>query len=104
MLLRGLLGGVPFRHVRVMARLREVSLSEIKASGYKAGAHIFRMVFGDRDSVAEPGLPLGTSGNWWTVFALSLDTFDHVSGLFAYYQSPERKLGPHDDASPAYSG
>jgi alkylhydroperoxidase family enzyme len=77
-----------------MARLREVSLSEIKASGHKLGAHIYRMMFGDRDPVAEPGTPSGTSGDWWTVFALSPDTFDHACGLFAYYQSPERELDP----------
>jgi hypothetical protein len=45
-----------------MARLREVSLSEIKASGHKAGAHVSRMVFDDRDLVVEPGTPLGNAG------------------------------------------
>ena len=82
------------RYVRGMTRLRQVSLEEIKASGHKAGARIYNMMFGERDPVAEPGTPAGTPGDWWTVFAQSPDTFDHACGLFAYYQSPDRELDP----------
>jgi alkylhydroperoxidase family enzyme len=41
-----------------------------------------------------PAPPSGTPGDWWTVFALSADTCDHASGLFAYYQSPACELDP----------
>ena len=77
-----------------MARLRQVSLTEMKASGHKAGAQIYKMMFGERDPVVTPGTPAGTPGDWWTVFAQSPDTFDHACGLFAYYQSPDRELDP----------
>lgn len=77
-----------------MPRLRQVSLAEMKASGHKAGARIYHMMFGDKDPVVEPGTPSGSPGDWWTVFAQSPATFDHACGLFAYYQSPDRELDP----------
>lgn len=77
-----------------MTRLRQISLDEMKASGHKAGARIYQMLFGERDPVAEPGTQSGTPGDWWTVFAQSPDTFDHACGLFAYYQSPDREIDP----------
>jgi len=77
-----------------MTRLRQVSLDEMKASGHKAGARIYKMMFGERDPVVEPGTQSGTPGDWWTVFAQSPDTFDHACGLFAYYQSDAREIDP----------
>ena len=32
---------------------------------------MYDYIFGDRDPVAEPGLPNGTTGDWWTVVAQS---------------------------------
>ncbi len=52
------------------------------------------MLFGDRDPVAEPGTASGTPGNWWTVFALVPDAFDHTTAGFQFYRSPERQLDP----------
>jgi len=77
-----------------MPRLSQVSLAQVKANGHRAGAAIYKLLFGDRDPVAEPGTATGTPGDWWTVYALSPDTFDHAVGLFAYYQSPDREIDP----------
>ncbi len=52
------------------------------------------MLFGDRDPVTEPGTASGTPGNWWTVFALVPDAFDHTTAGFQFYRSPERQLDP----------
>jgi len=52
------------------------------------------MLFGDRDPVDEPGTATGTPGNWWTVFALVPDAFDHTTAGFQFYRSPNRKLTP----------
>jgi alkylhydroperoxidase family enzyme len=51
-------------------------------------------LFGDRDPVAEPGTATGTPGNWWTVFALVPDCFDHAVAGFRLYRSPARRLDP----------
>ena len=77
-----------------MPRLGQVSLAQVQKSGHKATQMIYKMMFGERDPVAEPGTPSGAPGNWWTVFAQSPDTFDHACGLFAYYQSADRELDP----------
>jgi alkylhydroperoxidase family enzyme len=53
---------------------------------------MYRMLFGDRDPVVEPGTASGTPGNWWTVFALVPDAFDHTTAGFQFYRSPERHL------------
>jgi alkylhydroperoxidase family enzyme len=52
------------------------------------------MLFGDRCPVAEPGTATGSPGNWWTVFALVPDCFDHAVQGFAFYRSPKRKIDP----------
>jgi alkylhydroperoxidase family enzyme len=52
----------------------------------------YQRIFGDRDPVAEPGTATGTSGNWWTVFALSPDVLKHAVRGFALYQSKRRAL------------
>jgi alkylhydroperoxidase family enzyme len=74
-----------------MPRLREVPLRE---ADEKVARPLYRMLFGDRDPVAEPGTATGTPGDWWTVFANSPDTLRHAAQGFAYYRSPERKLDP----------
>jgi alkylhydroperoxidase family enzyme len=73
-----------------MPRLRQVSRED-------APEHIQRMygfLFGDRDPVSEPGTQTGTPGNWWTVFALVPDCFDHAVDGFRFYRSPKRDLDP----------
>jgi alkylhydroperoxidase family enzyme len=55
---------------------------------------VYHMLFGDRDPVAEPGTATGTPGNWWTVFALVPDAFDHTTMGFQFYRSPERVISP----------
>lgn len=73
-----------------MPRLRQVSRND-------APEHIQRMyefLFGERDPVEEPGTDTGTPGNWWTVFALVPDCFDHAVAGFRFYRSPRRELDP----------
>jgi alkylhydroperoxidase family enzyme len=55
---------------------------------------IYKMLFGGRDPVKEPGTETGTPGNWWTVFALVPDIFDNAVAGFQLYRSPNRKLDP----------
>jgi alkylhydroperoxidase family enzyme len=55
---------------------------------------LYDLLFGDRDPVAEPGTVTGTPGDWWPVFALVPDVFDHSVRGFALYQSPKRLLDP----------
>ena len=74
-----------------MPRLREVPLSE---ADEKVAKPLYRMLFGERDPVEEPGTATGTRGDWWTVFAASPATLKHASQGFAYYRSAERKLDP----------
>jgi len=73
-----------------MPRLREVPKTE--ADEYTLG--VYKLLFGDRDPVAEPGTATGTPGNWWTVFANSVDCLKHCMDGFAYYRSRKRKLDP----------
>ena len=55
---------------------------------------MYDALFGDRDPVKEPGTATGTPGNWWTVFALVPDIFEHAVRGFGVYRSPKRKLDP----------
>lgn len=55
---------------------------------------VFASLFGDRDPVAEPGTATGTPGDWWTVFALVPDAFNHAVAGFQFYQSENRRLSP----------
>jgi len=73
-----------------MPRLREVR----RAEAHPLAQQIYAMLFGDRDPVEAPGTATGTPGNWWTVFALVPDCFDHAVAGFQFYRSPERKLDP----------
>jgi alkylhydroperoxidase family enzyme len=69
-------------------RLRQVPPEH----AHPAAQVAYRMIFGDRDPVAEPGTPSGTPGDWWTVFALVPDVFDHATAGFRLYASPDRRL------------
>lgn len=73
-----------------MPRLREVP----RAEAHPLAQQIYTMLFGDRDPVASPGTATGTPGNWWTVFALVPECFDHAVAGFQFYRSPSRKLDP----------
>jgi len=73
-----------------MPRLRQVR----RADAHPLAQQIYAMLFGDRDPVESPGTATGTPGNWWTVFALVPDCFDHAVGGFQFYRSPRRKLDP----------
>ena len=55
---------------------------------------MYDLLFGDRDPVAEPGTETGTPGDWWTVFALIPDIFEHAVRGFGVYRSPLRRLDP----------
>jgi alkylhydroperoxidase family enzyme len=73
-----------------MPRLREVP----RAEAHPNAQTLYKMLFGDRDPVAQPGTATGTPGNWWTVFAVVPDVFDHAVAGFGLYRSSKRKLDP----------
>ena len=55
---------------------------------------MYDFIFGDRDPVAEPGLPNGTTGDWWTTAALVPDLLQHSVDGFIFYRNPARELPP----------
>ncbi|MEZ0050254.1 alkylhydroperoxidase family enzyme [Mycobacterium sp. MAA66] len=68
-----------------MPRLREVSRAEVTDERI---TFYYDAVFGkERDPVVEHGTESGTSGNWWTVHALSPEVFRHVTSGFALYRN-----------------
>jgi alkylhydroperoxidase family enzyme len=73
-----------------MPRLRQLGREE----AHPAARTIYQMLFGERDPLVSPGTATGSPGNWWTVFALVPDCFDHAVAGFAFYRSPKRKLDP----------
>ena len=73
-----------------MPRLRQVPRDEAPDDVRR----MYDMLFGDRDPVAEPGTATGTPGNWWTVFALVPDVFNHAVAGFGLYRSSRRLLDP----------
>lgn len=55
----------------------------------------YDLLFGEGvDPVAEPGTATGTPGNWWTVFALVPDVFEHAAAGLVLYRSHKRKIDP----------
>ncbi len=73
-----------------MPRLRQVP----REQAHPLAQSMYRMLFGDRDPIAQPGTASGTPGDWWTVFALVPEAFDHSVAGFQFYRSPERRLAP----------
>ena len=73
-------------------RLRQVSRAEAKS---EVVTKTYDLLFGDSDPVAEPGTSTGTSGDWWTVFALVPDILDHCNRGFGLYRNPARKENPY---------
>jgi len=74
-----------------MPVLRQVPRSEVTDETVLA---YYNRLFGERDPVAEPGTATGTPGDWWTVFALSPDIFEHAVKGFAVYRNPARTIDP----------
>ena len=74
-----------------MPRLKQVSRGEATS---EVVLKTYDLLFGERDPVAEPGTSTGTSGDWWTTFALVPDVLEHANRGFALYRSPKRKLDP----------
>lgn len=73
-----------------MPRLRQAG----REAGNPYADRIFDLLFGDRDPVQQPGTATGTPGNWWTVFNLVPDAFEHTTEGFRFYRSPNRVLDP----------
>jgi alkylhydroperoxidase family enzyme len=71
-----------------MPRLRQVS----RADAPDNVKEMYTALFGDRDPIAEPGTATGTPGNWWTVFALVPDCFDHAVRGFRFYRGDKRHI------------
>lgn len=74
-----------------MPRLREVNRSDADPSVVP----VYDAVFGEGvDPVEKPGTATGTPGNWWTVFALVPDCFNHAVAGFQFYRSKKRQITP----------
>lgn len=71
-------------------------MPRLKQAGREAGNEyanaIFDALFGDRDPIKQPGTQTGTPGNWWTVFNIVPDAFEHTTEGFRFYRSSQRKL------------
>lgn len=75
-----------------MPVLRQVPRAEVKSEVIN---RFYDRLFGpDTDPVAKPGTATGTPGDWWTVFALAPDIFQHAVDGFAVYRHPDRKIDP----------
>lgn len=73
-----------------MPRLREAG----REANNPYANRIFDLLFGDKDPLREPGTPTGTPGNWWTVFNIVPDAFEHTTEGFRFYRSPKRVIDP----------
>jgi len=74
-------------------------MPRLKQAGREAGNayadRIFDMLFGPgADPLTAQGTPTGTPGNWWTVFNIVPDAFNHTTEGFRFYRSPDRKIDP----------
>ena len=74
-----------------MPRLQQVPKSD---DNPKIIQRMYKLLFGERDPIAEPGTATGTPGDWWTVWANSPDVLEHAVAGFGLYASPERKIAP----------
>lgn len=74
-----------------MPVLRQVPRSEVTADIVK---RYYDRLFGDKCPVADPGTATGSPGDWWTVYALAPDIFQHAVDGFAVYRHPDRKIDP----------
>ncbi|MEM1150608.1 MAG: carboxymuconolactone decarboxylase family protein [Pseudomonadota bacterium] len=74
-------------------------MPRLKQAGREAGNayadRIFDLLFGEgADPLTAKGTPTGTPGNWWTVFNIVPDAFNHTTEGFRFYRAPERKIDP----------
>lgn len=75
-----------------MPVLRQVPRSEATSDVIH---QYYDILFGPgRDPVSQPGTSTGTPGDWWTVFALAPDIFEHAVDGFHIYRHPDRKIDP----------
>jgi alkylhydroperoxidase family enzyme len=75
-----------------MPVLRQVPRAEVETPIIN---RYYDLLFGKGvDPVATPGTATGTSGDWWTVFALTPDIFQHAVDGFAVYRHPSRRIDP----------
>jgi alkylhydroperoxidase family enzyme len=75
-----------------MPVLRQVPRAEVQDEVVN---RYYDRLFGEGvDPVATPGTATGTPGDWWTVFALAPDIFQHAVDGFAVYRHPDRKIDP----------
>lgn len=75
-----------------MPVLRRVPRDEIQSAVIHA--YLDRLFGPGVDPIEKPGTATGTPGDWWSVFALAPDIFQHAVDGFALYRSPDRKLDP----------
>ena len=73
-----------------MPRLKQAGPGQ----GSEMADAVFKMLFDDRNPIEDPGTATGTPGNWWTVFNIVPDAFDHTTTGFQFYRSPNRKIDP----------
>jgi alkylhydroperoxidase family enzyme len=71
-----------------MPRLRQVS----RADAADNVREMYQALFGERDPVVAPGTATGTRGDWWTVFALVPDCFEHAVRGFRFYRGDNRHV------------
>jgi alkylhydroperoxidase family enzyme len=75
-----------------MPVLRQVPRSDVTSEVVN---RYYDRLFGQNvDPVETPGTATGTPGDWWTVFALAPDIFQHAVDGFAVYRHPDRKIDP----------
>jgi alkylhydroperoxidase family enzyme len=73
-----------------MPRLRQVGRADTEHPTVHAS---YDFVFGEgRDPAAGARTATGSSGDWWSVFALVPDVLEHAIGGFMLYRSPARLL------------
>jgi len=72
------------------SRIREVGLKEATPHTRE----IYKMIFGDRDPVAEPGTATGSRGDYWTTLAVVPDIFKMASETVFALLQPGRVLDP----------
>ena len=73
-----------------MPRTREIGRDD----AHPRAQQLYKLLFGERDPIEDPGTETGTPGNWWTVTAAVPDMFDHIVDGFSFYRSANRVLDP----------
>ena len=77
-----------------MSILRPVPRVEAEAKTETIKRYFTRLFGPTRDPIKEPGTATGTPGDWWSVFAISPDIFQHAVDGFALYRNPCRTIDP----------